>query len=212
MMSVITGLKAGKRREKRVNVFLDGSFAFSLEAEVVQQAALRVGQELSPDQEAALAGADRYQRCLNAASRFLAYRPRSEAEVRERLGKHGYDTATIEKTVSRLRDIKLVDDVDFARFWTENREEFSPRGRRVLRMELRRKGLDADTIDAAIGGITEEESAGRAARKKARSLPLDDYDAFRRRLGDYLARRGFGYEICQKTTERMWKEYRQDRE
>ncbi|MCJ7604604.1 MAG: RecX family transcriptional regulator [Dehalococcoidales bacterium] len=205
-MSVITGLKTGKRREKRVNVFLDDSFAFSLEAEVVAKAALRVGQELTPRQEEELSGADRYQRCLNAASRFLSYRPRSESEVRQRLLKHGYDAVSIDKAINRLKELELVDDTEFARFWAENREQFSPRSRRLMKLELQRKGLERDIIEQVITGVNEDESAYRAAGKKVRSLPLSDYQVFRQRLAAYLGRRGFSYDVVKRTIEIIWKE------
>jgi len=83
-MATITKLTAGKSRENRLNVFLDGKFSFSLLAEVALKEGLQVEQELSAGQVEVLTRSDRYQRCLNAAIRFLGYRPRSEAEVRQR--------------------------------------------------------------------------------------------------------------------------------
>jgi len=202
----ITDLKAGKRREKRVSVFLDGAFAFSLAADVAAGAALRVGQELSPRQERELAGADEYKRCYNAATRFLGYRPRSRTEVEARLLQHGYRPATVGQVIARLRELELLDDAAFARYWAENREEFSPRGRRLMTLELRRKGLDRDTIERAVAGLDEDASALRAAEKKLRTLTAADYDTFRRRLGDYLARRGFGYDTIDRTLAALWRE------
>ena len=90
-MKTVTAVRAGKGRNKRVNVFLDGRFAFSLEAEVAVKAGLRAGQELAEDNIQTLARTDQSQRCFNAASRYLSYRPRSEAELRERLSRRGYD-------------------------------------------------------------------------------------------------------------------------
>jgi regulatory protein len=209
-MKTITGLKAGKRREKRINVFLDGAFAFSLAADVVAGADLRVGQELSPQQARKLAGADAYRRCFNAATRLLGYRPRSQTELRTRLQQHGYEAATVNKVVARLRELELLDDAAFARYWAENREEFSPRGRRLMELELRRKGLDRETIEQAVAGLDEDASARRAAEKKLRTLPVDEYDTFRRRLGDYLARRGFNYETIDRTVAALWRERRGD--
>jgi len=140
-MPEITGLKMGKSREKRVNVFLDGAFSFSLLADVAVKNGLKVGLELSDSEIDRLQGSDRYQRCFNAAVRYLGYRPRSESEVRQRLLHHGFDVECTEHTIRSLKERGLVDDVEFARFWIENRETFSPRSRRLAGWELRRKGL-----------------------------------------------------------------------
>lgn len=208
-MSKITRLVAGKSREKRVNVHLDGKYAFSLLAEVVLKEGLRVGQELSDEDQERLTGVDGYQRCLNAAIRFLGYRPRSEAEIRQRLLKHGYDGANIDKAIARLKEQGLVDDTAFARFWIENRESFSPRSRRLTRLELQRKGLDIEVIDQIVSEVNDNDSAYRAALSKARRLSPDDYQVFRRRLAQYLGRRGFDYEVIKETVERVWKEQTQ---
>ena len=120
-MATITKLTAGKSRENRLNVFLDGKFSFSLLAEVALKEGLQVEQELSAGQVEVLTRSDRYQRCLNAAIRFLGYRPRSEAEVRQRLRRHGFDSDSINKALARLKEQGLVDDTAFARFWKENR-------------------------------------------------------------------------------------------
>ena len=205
-MSKITRLVAGKSREKRVNVHLDGRYAFSLLAEVVLKEGLRVGQELSDEEQVRLTGVDSYQRCLNAAIRFLGYRPRSEAEIRQRLLKRGYDNPNIEKAVARLKEQGLVDDAAFARFWIDNRESFSPRSRRLTRLELQRKGLDIDVIEQVVSEVDDSDSAYRAALSKARRLSPTDYQVFRRRLGQYLGRRGFDYEVIKETVERVWKE------
>ena len=85
LMSKITRLQAGSRQRQRVNVYLDGEYSFSLTAEVALREGLHVGQELSSDHIAALSQADDLQKCLDAAARYLGYRPRSESELRQRL-------------------------------------------------------------------------------------------------------------------------------
>ena len=205
-MSKITKLTAGKGREKRINVYLDDKFAFSLLAEVALKEGLKTGQEISGSRLESLNGVDRYQRCMNAAIRYLGYRPRSETEVRQRLKRHGFESDCTEKALTRLKEQGLVDDVAFARFWKDNRESFSPRSRRQMKMELRRKGLAIDVIEPVINEINESDSAYRAALDKARRLPLTDRQVFRRRLVDYLGRRGFNYDIIKETVERIWKE------
>ena len=205
-MKKITALRPSRGRGKRVNIYLDGRFAFSLDAEVAVREGLRPEQELSEERINELNGSDNLQRCMNAAQQLLGYRPRSEPELRQRLRRRGFDDSVIEPTITRLRELGLVDDLAFARFWTENRDYFSPRSRYMTGLELRNKGVSADIIEKAVGTLDDEDSAYRAAQKKARSLPRADYDVFRRRLGDYLRRRGFGYGVINHTVERLWRE------
>ena len=205
-MNRITAIRAGKGRRKRVNVFLDGKFAFSLEAEVAIKEDLKVGQELSASQIGALTRSDQLHRCLNAAARYLGYRPRSEFELRQRLHQHGFDGDSVEAVIAKLKEQGLVDDMAFAQFWKDNRESFSPRSQWLTRLELRRKGVANDITDQVVDAVDDNDNAYRAALGKARSLPLSDYQSFRRRLGEYLKRRGFGYGVINHTVERVWQE------
>jgi len=205
-MSKITALRIGKGRKKRVNMFLDDRFACSLEVEVVIQEGLHVGQELSASQIEALTGSNHFYRCLNAAIHYLGYRPRSEFEIKERLRRRGFDDNTIESAIAKLRERGLVDDVAFAQFWQENRDSFSPRSQWLTKLELRQKGVPDDIIAQAIDAIDDDDSAYRAALSKAQHLSQVDYQSFRRRLGEYLKRRGFGYGVINHTIERLWSE------
>ena len=205
-MTKVTALRAGRGRQ-RVNVFLDSKFAFSLEAEVAVKEGLQVGQELSGSQIKALARSDHFYRCLNAAVHYLSYRPRSESEIRERLQRRGFDGDSIEAVVAKLKEQGLVNDMAFAQFWKGNRESFSPRSQRLTKLELRRKGVATNIIDQVVDEVDDADNAYRAALSKARGLPLSDYQGFRRRLGDYLKRRGFGYEVINHTVERIWQEW-----
>jgi len=205
-MSKVTGIIRKKGREKQVQIFLDGQYACTLLAELILKEGIKTGQELSVSQVDALSGKDRRQRCLNAAVRYLGYRPRSVAEIKERLHRHGYDTENVEMALSTLEKQGLADDAAFARFWIDNREAFSPRSRRLAALELRRKGLSKGVIEQVTGEINESESAYRAALGKARRLSSADYVDFRRRLGGYLGRRGFGYDIIKETVDRVWRE------
>jgi len=204
-MKKVTAIRAG-RRGKRVKVFLDGRFAFSLEAEVAVKQGLGVEQELSEGNIEALARADLFHRCLNAALHYLSYRLRSEAELRQQLHRRGFDGDNVEAALAKLKEQGLVDDLAFAQFWKDNRESFRPRSRWLTRLELRQKGVANDIIDQVVAEVDDEDSAYRAAVGRARILPMSDYHSFRRRLGEYLKRRGFGYGVISHTVERVWQE------
>jgi len=202
----ITALRTGRGREKRVNVFLDGRFAFSLSAEVAVKEDLQVEQELSGEQVEVMTRSDNFHRCLNAAFNYLGYRPRSEFEIKERLQRRGFGADCIEAVITKLKEQNLVDDMAFARFWKDSRESFSPRSQRLTRLELRRKGVSEDIINQAVQDVDDEDSAYRAAISRSRRWPRSDYQEFRHRLGQYLRRRGFNYEILNRIVERVWQE------
>jgi regulatory protein len=204
-MSKVTALRE-ESKERRVRVFLDGRFAFSLDAEVAARENLQVGQELSSAQVEALTRVQQFQRALNAAYRYLSYRPRSEAEIKGRLKRRGFDDDCIGAVMARLKEQDLVDDLAFAQFWKENRESFRPRSQRMTKLELRQKGVAADIIDQVLDEVDDEDSAYRAALARSRHWPMSDYHLFRRRLSEYLRRRGFDYEVISHTVERVWQE------
>ncbi|MDO8568310.1 MAG: RecX family transcriptional regulator [Dehalococcoidales bacterium] len=205
-MSEISQLLRARTREKQVRVFLNGKFAFSLQAEAAVKEGLRIGQELTDSRVDALVKSERYRRCLAAAVRYLGYRPRSEAEVRDRLHRRGFAGEDIEAVMAKLKEQGFVDDAAFVRFWTENRDSFSPRSQRLTRLELTKKGVHKELVDRVVGAVDDKDSAYRAAIAKARRLPLSDYQLFRRRLGDYLRRRGFSYEVANQAISLTWKE------
>jgi regulatory protein len=187
-------------------MFLDGKFTVSLDTEVAVKEGLKIGQELSDDQIKILMGNISLTRCLNTAYRYLSYRPRSEAEMKGRLHQRGFADSQIEIVINKLKEQNLLDDTAFAQFWKENREMFRPRSQRLTRFELKKKGVADQIIDEVTDDSNDMDSAYRAALSKAQRLPKQEYEVFRRRLGDYLKRRGFGYTVINQTVKRIWQE------
>ena len=211
-MPTITALSRQKKNPRRVNVHLDGRFALGLDG--VLAAELRVGQSLTEEDLGRLRDRDTVERARARALDFLARRPRSEAEVRQRLGKKDFAPAVVDEVLARLRELNLVDDEAFACFWVENRTSFRPRGARGLRYELRQKGVAAEVINRVLDGATLDENAlaYQVARPRAERLlvaPIPRRE-FRRKLGAFLHRRGFDYETAQETVARLWRELAPD--
>jgi regulatory protein len=201
----ITAIERQKRRP-RVDIFVDGRLALSLSRTLVAQAGLRRGDAVTTEHLETLRRADERQTALDSALRLLAYRPRSEAELRTRLARRKLPPAVVQETLDHLLERGLLDDEAFARYWVEARQESSPRGPSLLRRELLAKGVAMDTIREALAATNEDEAASRVAEKKARSLSNLDYRTFRRRLGQFLLRRGFPYETARALVEELWRE------
>lgn len=204
MLKKITAIEPQKKNKKRVNVYLDGEFAFGLSRLVA--AWLRVGDELPDTKIAELQAREMEEQVLQRALHLLKYRPRSEAEMFDHLRKQDLPEDQIWSVVERLKESHLLDDQQFARTWVENRCEFSPRGRRALAYELRQKKIDAAIIDDVLNDLDEETLAYQAASQRAprlRGLPRED---FHRKLRSFLNRRGFPYETISTVVERLWSE------
>jgi regulatory protein len=204
-MNTVTVVETRKNRQV-VKVILDGGSAFSLSLAIAAEAGLHKGQTLSIPEIERLKSTDQLHRSLNSALRYISPRPRSEVEIRTRLSRHGFDTETIQKVLAELKKQGLVDDVAFAQFWRENRENFRPRSRRLMELELKQKGVDAEIIAEATIDVDDDQGAYRAAQKKARSLSGLDYPSFRKRMGSFLKRRGFAYELINRIIDRIWQE------
>jgi regulatory protein len=200
----ITALVVQKRNPQRINVFLDGEFAFGLSR--FAAAWLQVGQELEPGKIEALLEADAQEVAYQRALHFVSYRPRSEAEIRQNLRQHEVLENVVVAVIERLRAAGLVDDLQFAQNWVENRTAFRPRGRRALAAELRQKGLPDPVIEQAIGELDEEMLAYEAAIKQSRKYQGLARPEFRQKMGAFLARRGFGYGAAAAAIERAWAE------
>lgn len=204
MAGTITALKVQKKNRDRVSVYLDGRYAFGLPAIVA--AGLRRGQVLSDAEIEGIKGQGANETAYNRALDYLSSRPRSRAELTEYLAKREVAESDIAAIVDRLERAGLLDDEAFARFWIDNRERFRPRGARALRYELRNKGISHSVIDRALSGLDEATGAYRAAEKKARQLGQLDENTFRQKLVEYLARRGFDYNVARDAAERHWAE------
>jgi len=137
------------------------------------------------------------EQAFELAGHFLGTRPRSRWEVEERLRRARATEPVITATMARLTRVGFVDDMAFARWWVEQRDTHSPRGRMALETELRAKRVPQSVIEALRtehaddGGMTEGERAEAALDRHLRGRPLPDDPRSLQRLGMYLVRRGF---------------------
>jgi regulatory protein len=142
----------------------------------------------------------RRQRIFQRALNILAARPRSEAQLRERLlAKEWADAKLVDECIARLKELGYVNDATFAESYTNYRIAARPVGRQRLARELAMKKVARQTIDRALDEAFEETSEetlidrALAKRLRAHGRPTDRQSA--RRLFDHLLRLGFGYDL-----------------
>ncbi len=210
MEQKITAIKAQKKNPNRVNIYLDGEYAFSL-ARIVA-AWLQIGQVIDGQKIEALKKQDGEEKAFQRALSMAGYRPRSEQEVRKKLEVHGYSVELIERVLTRLRQAEVLNDERFAREWVENRSVFRPRSRRMMAAELQYKGIPEEVIRKIVGeGEEDEKLAYDAARKRVHRLENLRWEEFRKKMSDYLGRRGFTYGTISIVVRQVWSESQTER-
>jgi regulatory protein len=204
-MPLITAIEKQKRRP-RADVYLDGVLALSFRLDVIALAGLAVGQELVGRRREQLEAEDQRLGAIEAALRLLSMGPRSERELRERLERRrGFPHEAVEASIGRMRELGYLDDAAFARFYVEARQA-SPRSKRALTFELSRKGVERTVTEAALVEHDDVEAASSAAQRRLRALRDVDRVTFERRLGNFLASRGFSFGVARSTIQRCWRE------
>jgi len=204
MLHKITALTLQKKNRQRINVFLDGEFAFGLDRLVAGW--LNTGQEISDERIAELKSADAREVAFQSALRLLKYRPRTESEIRSRLLKKSISPEVLEEVIERLNRNQMLDDRRFSVEWIENRSEFRPRSRRALEFELRKHGVEQEIIQDSLAEVDDEQLAYQAAARQVRKYQDLEWSEFRIKLARFLNQRGFTYDTIRVVTNQIWNE------
>ncbi len=191
-MPEITGVR---ERRGRARIFVDGEFFAEIDAEFAAGRGLREGVALSREELREVRATGERALAMSRALSFLAYRARSEKEVRDRLRRYGYGGETVDGVVERLRELGYLDDEEFARELA--RQKAQRYGPRRVSLELRRAGVEAGMAESLTGEQFERRSELEEARSAAaRRYNKGGSDAEARRVYGFLMRRGYSAEVC----------------
>lgn len=185
---------AKQERRDRYNVFVDDAFFCALSAELLLESGIAEGDELQPGQLDSFISQDEAGKAVSKALSYVARRPHSEAVLRDKL-KQKFDEGFVDDAIQRLNQLGYLDDEAFARQWVEERG--TARGKRLLQQELRRKGVADGVIELVLDDTdTDEVAQARAlAAKRLSRLSGHSPEVVRRRMTDYLLRRGYSYQV-----------------
>ncbi|MCH7729964.1 RecX family transcriptional regulator [Patescibacteria group bacterium] len=205
-MPTITSIKPQKTR-KRVNVYLDNKFGFGLDLESYMKLGLKVGQTVTETEIEGVVKKAEFQKTLDKLLRFATLRPRSEKEINDWLKKYKVHKSLNRDLFNRLKRLDLLDDKKFAQWWVEQRTSFRPRGKRVLSSELWNKGIAREIIDDVLSElkIDEEKIARQLLEKKEYKWEKLPRLEVKKKMGEFLARKGFKWSIIKKTIDDTFK-------
>ncbi len=199
-MPKVTKIEPQKRNPKRWSVFLEDKFAFGLDEEVLYRYGLKTGQKLEQREVEKIIHSEIQKEAKEQSLRFLSYRMRSEKEVRDKLKSKGFAKDIIEKVIEDLKRVSLLDDYEFASAWIRDRLSNNPRGKALLKQELYKKGIKQEIIEKTLKEYLADEARELGLAKKLLDKRIKRYENLepnvaKRRMSDFLLRRGFSYDI-----------------
>lgn len=185
---------------------MDGTSAFEITEEVLIKLGLEVGDDLGEKKVEQILTSEAMARASHIAINFISYRPRSAYEVITKLTRKGFSRDLARKVVERLEGLKMINDLEFARMFVRDRKKRRPIGGALLRQSLHMKGIAPHLVEQVLretlSDEEQEEAASTVARKHlrttSRSFDKLDNARQRKRLHDYLLRRGFSHDIAKK--------------
>lgn len=212
----ITKLTPGVRDPNRVNVFLDGNFAFSLDITQVVDLDVKVKQKIDPERLKLLQDASEFSKLYQRTLEWVLTRPHSVRETQDYLKRRKLKRIQLNRqrareekrplpelrddimtqVVERLIEKGYVNDQKFANFYVENRYVRRGISQKRLRMELRRKGVKEEEAKIALENMErpEEEEILKVIKKKRKK-----YNDFM--LVSYLVRQGFDFQKAKTAVE-----------
>ena len=131
------------------------------------------------------------QKLIAHAISYVSFRLRSAKEIHEYLSKRiKGNKEYVRLAESRLKELGYIDDEMYAKRFIESRNRSRPKGKKLIQMELKRKGISSDIIEN-IDGSNDLELARGVAQKKYllwKKLPVLEQ---KKKLFGLLQRRGF---------------------
>jgi regulatory protein len=202
----VTEIAITGRGGRQAEITLNTGTTYTLDINVFLDYDLQVGTLLDLAAVTALLQADDVAAAKLVATRQLAYRARSTAELRKTLADRGFSEDAITEVVERFLELGYLNDAEFARRWIASRDQIAPRGSRLLRQELRQKGIDAELADQSLAEaeLDDLETARRLAERRMDRLRDLPPDKARQRLAGYLERRGFSHEVVRKIDRELF--------
>lgn len=215
----ITQLQRGKK-SKRINVYVDEEYSFSVEETTLVKENLFQGKEITEIEIENIVNRDLVEKFSSKSVELIGRRPRSAREVRDYIYKklnnkefYQFEKEEINdisaKVVKKLTEKEYLNDEEFAKWWIENRMINKPRGKYMLKSELFKKGISSQIIEKQLKTISKHTEIIRAqelAEKKYRIIRLREKD--KRKISDkmyrYLASKGYSYGIARKVLEQLY--------
>ena len=196
----ITDLKPQVKNAKRVSVYLDGNYYCGLDLITVMQARLKVGDEITKERLIEIQRESEMQACMDVALRALSKSVKTEKDIIKKLESKGFLSEIAVETVEKLKSYGYINDQDYSNRYAETYK--NRKGKKLIKLELKQKGVDERVIDETLNAIESElETAIAIAEKYCKNKEKDL--KLKQKCYNYLLSKGFSYEDSATATKKV---------
>ncbi|MGN0820070.1 MAG: RecX family transcriptional regulator [Christensenellaceae bacterium] len=203
MERTITELSVQKNNAKRCNLYLDGKFFCGIELITVMQNRLKVGDKILEERLRDILEQSEREQAMNKAVAYVSKGMHTAKQVERYLKDKKYPDFIVKQVLQRLIDVGYIDDGSFAKSYVNGRKNV--KGARLLKAELKLKGVAESVIDEALEGFSEDDGALNVARRflSGKELSFENVSKCYRRL----LSKGFDYDTANEAVEVLKREY-----
>lgn len=194
-MCQVTKIEKQTKRD-RYNIYLDGFYSLSLAAKVLNDTFIKKGDKLTSRDIEKAKQADIFSKAFDNALNILSYRSHTQKEISAKLSKK-FDLQIVNKVIQKLKTINLINDKNF----TERYVEQSKKGKKLIKLELLKKGVDKDLIEKHLENKDEElelKNASKIADRVLKKYEKSEKIIQKKKLYEALIRKGFSYDTYKK--------------
>jgi regulatory protein len=208
LSNIITKIEMQKKNKDRVNVYMDGDFAFACDAGLVYRYRITKGEPIDKENIESIVNEDNYIKAKNASLHFLESSFKSAKQVVDKLKLKEFDVKTIGRVMQFLKEYEFIDDKRFVELFIKEKVRSS--GKNKIKFTLIKKGLPEELIEEGLDAITSEQQsliALKLGEKKFAILYKNEKDTRKlyKKIADYLVRNGFDFEIVNEVLNKVIK-------
>ncbi|MEG0308083.1 MAG: recombination regulator RecX [Clostridium sp.] len=206
MSKIITKIEAQKKKENRVNIFIDGEFSFGCSTELIYYHNLSKGREINVEELQGVIDEDNYLTAKTKALKHIESSLKTEFQVREKLELKEYDEKTIDRVITFLKDYKFIDDEYYAKSFVAQNIRIQGKGN--IKYKLIKRGICEEIILKTLEEVpmdTEENVAMKLAEKKAVLLCKNEVDErkIKMKLKTFLVSKGYDFDTVKSVVEKI---------
>lgn len=198
----VTAIENQKNNQERKSIFIDGEYRFSLTVEDLYKLGLKSGQFICPEELERFITVSSVSKCKRYVLNLLTKKRYTEKELQMKMQSRGFLDDVAEQVIVFLKEYGYINDLQYAKSYINDSIHLRKKGKRLIRMELLKKGIGEDIISELLEKAETDQELASLVEKKARMLDLNDRKNIKK-IFDFCARRGYTYDEIRQAVNRF---------